>query len=130
MRPCDEYEDEAKECKRIKARFHQYFIHGETTDCNPWFRDASNCTKCIDEKNTQACKDIIANESRRRLKRLQGHKNNDVWERRSEPPENWGSPLPGWWLKKNRNSLLISSLNDVEEYTAVNEPSSSFCSIL
>ena len=29
VRPCESYNDEYSECKSIKGRFHQYFLHGE-----------------------------------------------------------------------------------------------------
>ncbi|KAL0272286.1 UNVERIFIED_CONTAM: hypothetical protein PYX00_005322 [Menopon gallinae] len=132
IRPCEEYEDERAECKLIRSRFHQYFVHGEVTDCNVWARDATNCKKCLDERDNRACLALIGSESIRRLKRLEGHRNNDVWERRSAPPENWDRPLPEYWHQKNKHSLLLLNHNKIIEHIEENEPrlSTSLCSIL
>ena len=45
VRPCEAYKDEHSECKSIKGRFHQYFIHGDTIDCTQWETDYENCMK-------------------------------------------------------------------------------------
>ena len=40
-----EYEDEYYNCKSIRDRFQQYFVHGEVSDCTSWKRDFDNCLK-------------------------------------------------------------------------------------
>ncbi|XP_055928403.1 uncharacterized protein LOC129959545 isoform X2 [Argiope bruennichi] len=43
VRPCEWYKEEYKDCKSIKARFHQYFVYGDTVDCTQWKNDYMNC---------------------------------------------------------------------------------------
>lgn len=49
---------------------------------------------------------MIESEKQRRIKRLRPHYENDVWEKRDKPPENWNVPLPEWMQKKFENSYL------------------------
>ena len=39
-----------------------------------------------------------------------GHFKNDVWEKRTSPPEDWNAPLPDWFLEKRKKSRLHVSL--------------------
>ena len=48
------YKDEYKDCRSIKARFNQYFIHGKYQDCTQWRHDWDNCHKWRDDKNVKA----------------------------------------------------------------------------
>lgn len=54
MRPCMMYKDEYDDCTSIKARFHQYFIFGETIDCNQWKTDYNNCYQWQKYKSEEA----------------------------------------------------------------------------
>ncbi|XP_021206473.1 uncharacterized protein LOC105842222 isoform X3 [Bombyx mori] len=54
IRNCDIYEDEYDECTSFRARFHQYFIFGETLDCNQWKKDYDNCCKWESKKDVKA----------------------------------------------------------------------------
>lgn len=49
------YKEEYKDCKSIKARFHQYFIFGETVDCEQWKIDYDNCNLWSEHKDKEAC---------------------------------------------------------------------------
>ena len=40
------------------------------------------------------------------VERLKGHVNNDVWERRTEPPSDWNKPLPKELAEKAEKSLF------------------------
>jgi hypothetical protein len=54
VRPCESYKDEHSECKSIRGRFHQYFIHGENLDCAQWQTDFENCMKFRLQKDIPA----------------------------------------------------------------------------
>lgn len=54
IRPCEMYNEEYNDCTSIKARFHQYFIYGETIDCSQWKRDFNSCVRWRDEQNSNA----------------------------------------------------------------------------
>ena len=38
--------------------------------------------------------------------RMKSHKQNDVWELRTSPPEDWNKPLPPELAKMSENSLF------------------------
>ena len=40
------------------------------------------------------------------ITRLSGTVNNDVWERRTEPPQDWNKPLPPELEEKAQNSVF------------------------
>lgn len=50
---------------------------------------------------------------------------NNIWETRSNPPENWNDPLPEYIAKRRSNSILKDTLGEYSE-----ENSKSFCSIM
>ncbi len=54
VRPCDSYNVEYKQCKRMGGRFHQYFIYGQTIDCNTWYKDLKNCQKWTNNEDVKA----------------------------------------------------------------------------
>ena len=56
--------------------------------------------------NTSFQMRLIEAEEKRIAERLQGHFANDVWEKRTEPPEDWNKPLPPELAKLSENSLL------------------------
>lgn len=39
---------------------------------------------------------MIVNEKERHFKRIKASINNNVWEYRTSPPEDWNKPIPGW----------------------------------
>lgn len=51
-------------------------------------------------------KQLISSERKRRLDRLRGHYNNDIWQKRDKPPENWNAPLPNWLEEESSKSYL------------------------
>ncbi|XP_032686579.1 UPF0545 protein C22orf39 homolog [Odontomachus brunneus] len=106
VRPCMIYKAEYDDCTSIKARFDQYFVFGEPIDCTQWKTDYLNCYQWEKYKSEEAFNDLIESEKQRRIKRLQPHYENDVWEKRDKPPENWNAPLPEWLQKKYENSYL------------------------
>ncbi|XP_063700862.1 synaptic plasticity regulator PANTS [Culicoides brevitarsis] len=114
IRPCDVYYEEYKDCKSIKARFQQYFVHGEPTDCMPWRRDYDNCTKFLKSKDLKAARALIESEKERRRERFKGHYANDVWTRRDKPPENWSAPLPEAISKDYEKSYLYMKSREMK----------------
>ncbi|XP_044731674.1 UPF0545 protein C22orf39 homolog [Chrysoperla carnea] len=106
IRPCHVYKEEYSDCKSIKARFHQYFIFGDTIDCSQWKNDYNNCSDWVDRKDKKAAVKLIESESARRKARLDAHDNNTVWEKRKEPPSDWARPLPEWMEKEHSVSYL------------------------
>ncbi|XP_014215998.1 UPF0545 protein C22orf39 homolog [Copidosoma floridanum] len=117
IRPCHIYNDEFYECERPKGRFHQYFIFGEYLNCWQWQMDFENCKKWKESQDEEAYALLIASEKKRRTERLKGHIENDVWEKRDKPPENWDAPLPEWLEKKNANTYLDFKAKSIRDGT-------------
>lgn len=57
---------------------------------------------------------LIASEKQRRYARLRPHYENDVWEKREKPPENWNAPLPEWMQEKFKNTYLQIRSEDMK----------------
>ncbi|CAK9820441.1 UPF0545 protein C22orf39 homolog [Anthophora plagiata] len=106
IRPCLIYKEEYRDCKSIRARFHQYFVFGKTIDCNQWKTDYNNCQQWNNKKSKEAYDKLIESEKKRRLERLKGHYGNNVWQKRDKPPENWNAPLPEWIETRRKDSYL------------------------
>ncbi|CAK1545195.1 unnamed protein product [Leptosia nina] len=129
IRDCEVYSDEYDECTSIRARFHQYFIYGESLDCNQWKRDYDNCCKWVENKDVKAGEALIKSEQARRMERLRAHYRNDVWKKRDSPPEDWAAPLPEWMAKRDENTYLAQKAREIREGTETEEKDSS-CSIM
>ncbi|KAJ6641372.1 UPF0545 protein C22orf39 [Pseudolycoriella hygida] len=106
MRPCFLYKEEYNDCKSIKGRFNQYFIHGESIDCQQWKRDYDNCSRYEDKQDLKSAQALIESEAERRKERFRAHFDNDVWTKRKAPPPDWDKALPEWLQKRNENTLL------------------------
>ncbi|XP_003702554.1 synaptic plasticity regulator PANTS [Megachile rotundata] len=106
IRPCSFYKSEYNDCSCMQARFHQYFVYGEYLDCTQWKIDYDNCYAWEKYKSKEAYDELIKSEKQHRVERLQGHYNNDVWERREGRPENWNCPLPDWLQERAKTSYL------------------------
>ncbi|CAL1267942.1 unnamed protein product [Larinioides sclopetarius] len=98
VRPCEWYKDEYKDCKSMKARFHQYFIYGDTIDCTHWKNDYMNCMHFRKKHDLESLEKVVVSENERKRQRIQSMEQNDVWKYRSSPPENWNSPMPSWMV--------------------------------
>ncbi|XP_034840133.1 synaptic plasticity regulator PANTS [Maniola hyperantus] len=129
IRDCEIYKDEYKECTSFRARFHQYFIYGETLDCNQWKKDYNNCCKWTDDGDLKAAEAVIKSERIRRLDRLRGHYQNNVWTKREAPPPDWDKPLPEWMVKRDENTYLAYKAKEMREGKE-EESEKSFCSIM
>ncbi|KAK9882642.1 hypothetical protein WA026_022511 [Henosepilachna vigintioctopunctata] len=100
------YKKEYEECTSIKGRLHQYFIFGDFVDCSQWKRDFNNACKWEESKDKKAVIELINSEKARRTKRLTAHFDNDVWEKRISPPEDFNAPLPDYISSKYENTYL------------------------
>lgn len=98
--------EEYRDCRSIKGRFQQYFVHGDSLDCSSWEHDFENCVKFEEKKDLKAAKAVIDNETSRRKKRMKAHFGNNVWKKRDAPPEDWSKPLPDHLNQQYENSFL------------------------
>lgn len=125
------YKEEVSDCTSIKARFHQYFIHGESIDCTQWKRDYENCCRYEDTKDIKFGEELIKSETIRRINRMKSHYLNTTWKKRKNPPEDWNKPLPEWMEKDFESSYLnIKSKEMRGEVTPTPDIPNSFCVIM
>lgn len=76
-------------------------------------------------------KELIASEKKRRLERLRPHYQNDVWERRTAPPENWNKPLPEYMQKEYEATYLNIKAKEMKgEVNPEPDENNRFCSIM
>ncbi|CAK1581662.1 unnamed protein product [Parnassius mnemosyne] len=121
IRECDIYKDEYKECTSFRGRFQQYFVYGETLDCNQWKKDYDNCCKWEENNDLKAAEALIQSEKKRRLERLKAHYRNDTWKKRESPPIDWDKPLPEWMAKRDENTYLALKAKEIKEGKSENE---------
>ncbi|ETN67002.1 hypothetical protein AND_001217 [Anopheles darlingi] len=131
IRPCYLYNEEYDDCTSIKARFHQYFIHGESIDCNQWKRDFDNCSRFEKDPNdTKSGLELIRSEQSRCEERMRAHYSNNVWSKRAGPPEDWAKPLPEHMQKEYENSFLAAKSKELRGGPQTPDSESSSCSIM
>lgn len=100
------FTEEFRDCRSIKGRFQQYFVHGDSLDCASWEHDFEDCLRYTEKNDLAAGKKVIDHETTRRKERLKAHYGNNVWKKRDAPPEDWAKPLPDHLMKKYENSFL------------------------
>ena len=106
-RPCEWYWDDYKDCKKIRTRIHQYFIHGHLLDCQQWKTDYDNCMKFRWTKDLESLQKVIDSEGERIVQRRRATLDNNVWQLRESPPSQmWNIPLPEWLTSRYKGSLL------------------------
>jgi len=103
---CDHYYAEWKACKSFKGKFYQYYMDGEIKDCKTLKDNYDDCRFVTARYDEEACKRLVDREKVRMEERLKTHKENDVWEPRTSPPEDWNKPLPPEIAKMAENSLF------------------------
>ncbi|XP_037946076.1 UPF0545 protein C22orf39 homolog [Teleopsis dalmanni] len=132
IRSCSLYKDEYDNCTSIKARFHQYFVDGENTDCTQWKTDYDNCIAYeeSERRDVTAGEAIIKSEQQRRETRMKAHYGNTTWKKRSSPPDDWSKPLPEWLTKRYENSYLKLKQMELEGQLPVEKESKSYCTIM
>lgn len=134
------YKDEYKECKSIRGRFNQYFVYGESLDCEQWRNDYNNCEKYSWLNDKEAAKLVIQSEMKRRAERLKAHYDNDIWIKRESPPDDWAKPLPAFMEERNKNTYLGLKSQELKEQeekakqnvenTLIEGNKSSFCTFM
>ncbi|XP_042862443.1 UPF0545 protein C22orf39 homolog [Penaeus japonicus] len=130
VRPCERYKEEYGDCTSIKAKFHQYFIYGESRDCSQWKKDYESCINYRKTKDMESLESIIESEKNRRNERLLGHYRNTVWEKRDSPPEDWNKELPEWFEKEREMSFLALKCKELKEGKISDNSTPSTCTIL
>ncbi|KAJ8918878.1 hypothetical protein NQ315_011170 [Exocentrus adspersus] len=131
IRRCTVYDEEYKDCTSMKARFNQYFIFGETLDCSQWKKDSINCYKWIENGDVKAAEELIDSEKRRRRERLLPHYQNDTWQKRKAPPEDWNKPLPEYLQKEYEHTYLNVKSRELRGEIAPSfDANVRFCNIL
>lgn len=98
--------EEYRDCRSIKGRFQQYFVHGDSLDCASWEHDFEDCLRYTEKDDIKAGARVIEHETERRKERLKNHYSNNVWKKRDAPPEDWAKPLPEHLNKQYENSFL------------------------
>ncbi|XP_071532093.1 synaptic plasticity regulator PANTS isoform X2 [Panulirus ornatus] len=115
VRRCERYKEEYNDCTTIKAKFHQYFIHGETQDCSQWKADYKQCLNYRKHNDLESLSSVIESERVRRQERLKGHHANTIWEKRDSPPDDWNKPLPEYLQKHEEISYLSLKCKEQKE---------------
>lgn len=126
--------EEYRDCRSIKARFQQYFVHGDSLDCSSWEHDFEDCIKFEEKGDLKAATNVIENEATRRKERMKAHYGNNVWKKRKGPPEDWAKPLPDRFNKEYENSFLDIKSKEMKgipiSQEAANSIQSSRCTIM
>ncbi|XP_034951384.1 UPF0545 protein C22orf39 homolog [Chelonus insularis] len=115
IRPCDQYKYEYKDCRSFLGRFYQYYIDGGNHVCQQWKTDYENCKKWKKNQDEEAFNCLVESEKMHRLARWKGHLNNDVWERRQNPPSDWNDPLPDYLNERNQGTYLALKQQALKE---------------
>ncbi|WAR03667.1 CV039-like protein [Mya arenaria] len=130
---CDYFKTEFETCKHWKSKINQKYLYGETLDCS---HDEQMYDMCMDYQRTSDKNlehQLAFQEYSRSLFRRQNARENDVWEYRTEPPEDWNLPieyktpeeekkLKKQELKQNKERMKrekSDSVDDVEYLKAV-----------
>jgi len=108
LRECQCYYDELRACQSLKGRFYQFYIDGAQGDCSQWSENHADCKLWTNNADVEAAKRVIGREKERIKERLRGHYENDVWEKRDQPPskEEWSKPLPQYMVDRQEKSYL------------------------
>lgn len=115
LRECESYKKEMKSCYALKSRFYQFYIHGRASDCSNWEESFHDCKSWTRYADLDAANRVIQHEKERIKTRLSGHFENNVWEKRSSPPEDWEAPLPDWFKERQKTSNLKKYFPSGEE---------------
>lgn len=130
------FSEEYRDCRSIKSRFQQYFVHGDYLDCSSWEHDFESCVKFEDNGDLKAAKKVIDSEAARRKTRMKANLQNNIWKKRDNPPDDWAKPLPEHLSKEYENSFLDIKSKEMkgipisQEAAANSMQSSSFCTIM
>lgn len=69
---------------------------------------------------------MVQSEKNKRIRRWKSFYENNVWESRKTPPENWNDPLPDYIANRKTKSTFKETVEELNEGSKNN----SFCSIM
>jgi hypothetical protein len=115
--PCEHYEYEYKQCNSFRGRLYNYFRNEQPkyecefykelfVDCLKYKRDPQNNFESLLKLNKYE-KELVE-------ERMKANANNDVWQLRQEPPNDWNAQLPEWCSERIRNSYWYKIKIDEE----------------
>eukprot|EP00095_Tigriopus_kingsejongensis_P011380 maker-scaffold68_size422247-snap-gene-0.10 protein:Tk11380 transcript:maker-scaffold68_size422247-snap-gene-0.10-mRNA-1 annotation:"upf0545 protein c22orf39 homolog" len=138
LRHCTSYKMEHQHCAKWSTRLHQRFILGEPSSCEDWQSNFMDCARWDQNQDLEAAARVIEREKSRIGGRMKDHFANDVWEKRTHPPEDWNKPLPphlaemaeGSWLQHCDRGTLNESAVESANSLANRISASLFCSIM
>jgi len=96
IRECRDYDFEHMNCRKLRNKLQAYYLGTEPEDCTLWKDNFDDCMKFVNSADEAAAERLVAREGERLKERLRGHFENDVWEKRTSPPDNWNAPLPDY----------------------------------
>ena len=126
VRNCNSYLEEYRQCRQWRAKFHQYYVYGQVKDCSEWKDNFDDCKSWAEKADETAVNRIIEREQRRITERLRGHFENDVWQRRESPPDDWNKPLPDYLADACEESNLREFKEELENWDSNNANESKF----
>lgn len=106
VRPCERYNELYMGCNAIRSRIHQYYVYGETLDCNPHKNNYKACLRYRHDRDVSHLSAIIDWEKNLIHTRLKTEEQNTTWKRRETPPTDFDRPLPDFLEKRRRRSGL------------------------
>lgn len=75
-------------------------------------------------------KAIVDSENERRDNRFKAHYANNIWHKRSGPPDDWAKPLPEWLQKKNENTYLALKAQEMKDGNVLLPENRSLCVLM
>ncbi|KAH3784933.1 uncharacterized protein LOC127841846 [Dreissena polymorpha] len=90
---CDFYQMEYKTCTSFQGKLNQYYLYGDTQDCGHWKHLHSMCKDYLLTSDIKLEERLVEHEFQRSHHRVQEARANDVWEYRTEPPDDWFKPV-------------------------------------
>ena len=103
---CDHYQYELARCGTIRTRITDYYSGSDTQqDCSKYEDLFASCLDWYRSGSQAAFKKLYDYESKLVEERKKASEANDVWEKRTAPPEDWNSPLPDWCVERLKDTV-------------------------
>lgn len=109
---CKYYAQDYKNCSKFKSRLNQLYENGVTTDCSIFENLLENCAQYAENYDKNAFEAIYNYEKNALIKRVEASKNNDVWEKRVQPPSDWNAKLPDWAQQRINESMWFKQYKE------------------
>ena len=106
VRPCHRYKEMYKSCRSFRGRLHQYYVYGELFDCNKHKENYDACMNYRETKDFSILEKVIQWERDLIETRVNAEKQNQTWEFRTQPPDDFNSPLPEFLARRQANSTF------------------------